>query len=107
MAVDWNAVISWAVVACLLPVFYVIKRRIPRSGGQNWIYHVAFLVCSAVMVYFIPPDVKFGLFSPLGIMVIGSIFPIYESIRAVCTPQGDDDKAWLQYCTCDGKSKAG
>jgi hypothetical protein len=103
MAVDWEGVISWTIVACLFPLFFLIERRIPRSGGLNWKYHVLFLLVSGVAVYFIPPDVKFGLYSPLGIMVIGSLFPIYESIRAVCTPQGDDDTVWLQYCMYESK----
>lgn len=97
---NWPAIISWTIVACLIPAFFLVEHRIPRSGGLHWQYHLYYVLIVAIAIYILPTDVKYGLYSPLGITVIGSLFPIYESIRAVCTPQGQDDKAWLQYCTC-------
>ena len=37
------------------------------------------------------------VFSTLTVGIVGTAFPVYESVRAVCTPQEDDDKEWLQY----------
>lgn len=73
-------------------------HKLERNLGRNWVPHaiywgVAGLCIGLVSVTSIGPYV----FSGLTVTVIGFGLPIYESVRAVCTPEEDDDKVWLQY----------
>merc|ERR1712176_1449480 len=45
----------------------------------------------------VPDFIQNTLFSPTGVLIIGTLVPIYESIRAVCTIEASDDEEWLQY----------
>ena len=76
---------------------FLATRRVPRSGGRIWYHHFAFVLFMIGVLYFMPETIQFQIFSPIGVAVIGMVFPIYESIRASCTPGTDDDTAWLQY----------
>eukprot|EP00586_Coscinodiscus_wailesii_P015708 CAMPEP_0172498272 /NCGR_PEP_ID=MMETSP1066-20121228/111466_1 /TAXON_ID=671091 /ORGANISM="Coscinodiscus wailesii, Strain CCMP2513" /LENGTH=323 /DNA_ID=CAMNT_0013271489 /DNA_START=178 /DNA_END=1149 /DNA_ORIENTATION=- len=55
------------------------------------------MVSITITIFGIPDPVHSSIFSPLGVTIIGTIFPLYESIRAICSPEESDDKAWLQY----------
>lgn len=80
-------------VAAIAPFVH----RIPRTSGNTWYWHPIFLVVSFACVLGIPSEIKHEIFSPGGVVVIGTLLPVYESIVAVCTITADDDRAWLQY----------
>ena len=82
----------------LFGVFLVLaSHRFERNGGLIWYYHVIYLAFVISVLYFMPESIQFDVFSPLGVAIAGMVFPIYESIRAVCTPGTQDDTDWLQY----------
>lgn len=90
-------IISQVAVALIGVLLAATHHRIPRTRGRVILYHIIYGAVATVSILFLPKSVRLGLFSPLGCLIIGTAFPIYGSIRAVCTPGGEDDKSWLQY----------
>eukprot|EP00560_Eucampia_antarctica_P006070 CAMPEP_0197824882 /NCGR_PEP_ID=MMETSP1437-20131217/2084_1 /TAXON_ID=49252 ORGANISM="Eucampia antarctica, Strain CCMP1452" /NCGR_SAMPLE_ID=MMETSP1437 /ASSEMBLY_ACC=CAM_ASM_001096 /LENGTH=347 /DNA_ID=CAMNT_0043424687 /DNA_START=140 /DNA_END=1183 /DNA_ORIENTATION=- len=74
-----------------------ILDRFPRSRGKNIVSHGVFVVVMAVLLFFLPAVIQDVVFSSVGILIIGTVIPIYKSIQAVCTIEEDDDTEWLQY----------
>mmetsp|Transcript_42204 Transcript_42204/g.132157 ORF Transcript_42204/g.132157 Transcript_42204/m.132157 type:complete len:81 (+) Transcript_42204:398-640(+) len=58
---------------------------------------MGYVLLALVLLNVIPEDLQNYLFTPAGVVVVGTIFPIIESIRAVCTFGTDDDTIWLTY----------
>jgi hypothetical protein len=85
--------VSVAVIAGLSPIIH----RIKRNRGRNPILHVLYLAVFITFVVFVPEWIQYEIFSPGGVVVFGSVIPIYESILAVCSPGSSDDKEWLQF----------
>lgn len=71
--------------------------HLTAAKGSKRRYHAAYAGFALAAIFLLPQEVKDGLFSELGVIVVGAVFPLYESIRAVCTPQTGDDMSWLQY----------
>lgn len=98
---DWIIQVLCALlVLVLLTVAYHYAPT--RTHNKVWIPHVVTIAVWLLMLLAIPTAYVKYLFSPLMTVVVGTVFPIYESIRAVCTPDEDDDKLWLQYWMVGG-----
>lgn len=92
-----------AVGICLAVVLiYLAHRRVKRSEDLELKYHALYLIISLLIVFFAPFEVRSSLFSPFAVMVVGSVYPIYESVYAVCTVEEGDDTLWLQYWVAQG-----
>jgi receptor expression-enhancing protein 5/6 len=90
-------------VSILLVILAVpLLSRLPRTRGKNPIYHGAFLAGGVALLMLLPHDIQNEVFSPGGVIVIGTILPVYESILAVCTPGEEDDTALLQFWLASG-----
>lgn len=89
------------VILCAIFLVFA-EHRVERTKGKNIWFHLIFIVFAAAVLLLMPDTIQYDLFSPLGVVIVGSIFPIYESIRAVCTPGTEDDTAWLQYWVAQG-----
>ena len=76
---------------------YLSVQKVPRTNGTNLKNHIIFAVITAGIIIVLPLDVRILVFSPLGVRIVASLYPLFESIRAVCTPDGEDDTTWLQY----------
>lgn len=104
----------------------------PQSISQRkWIPHVVAVIVLVLICVLLPTAYAKYMFTPLTMVTMGTFFPIYEvsyfvhvimcrraresfsltditilsllkSVRAVCTPLEDDDKAWLQYWMVGG-----
>jgi hypothetical protein len=90
--------VSVLLVGLLVPLL----ARLPRKRGKNPIYHVAYAAAVIVTIIFLPGFIQDEIFSPGGVVVIGTLLPIYSSILAVCTPGEADDIVWLQYWIASG-----
>lgn len=77
--------------------YHAFEKEISVERGKNWRWHVLYWVIAAPIIFLVPHDVTRYAFSNLTMTVVGFAVPVYESLRAVCTPEEDDDKAWLQY----------
>jgi TB2/DP1, HVA22 family len=82
-----------ACVAAAAPLLH----RIPRTKGRRVLWHVAYVILAALTLIFLPEYIQDEIFSPGGVVVVGTLLPVYESIVAICTIGEQDDTAWLQY----------
>jgi hypothetical protein len=89
-----------SIVACVVAARFLDK--FPRTRGKNFIFHGAFVVAAILLVVLLPDTIQNEIFSPGGVVVVGTILPVYSSIVAVCTPGEEDDSAWLQYWIASG-----
>jgi len=90
--------VTVAIVAALAPLL----SRIPRSKGRNVIYHGLYLLLVVSLLMFVPEWVQDEIFSPGGVLLLGTMIPVYESIVAVCSIGHADDTAWLQFWIASG-----
>lgn len=81
---------------CIL-LTYLAIHRVPRTNGHIRHYHVIFVLCALISTLILPQEFQLAFFSPVSVMMAGTVYPVYESIRAVCTCDNDDEMKWLQY----------
>jgi receptor expression-enhancing protein 5/6 len=81
------------VLASLIPILSKVKR----SRGRNPLLHLFFFAIAITSVFLVPTQIQNALFSPVGVLMVGTIIPVYESIVAVCTIGMKDDIAWVQF----------
>lgn len=81
------------VLASLIPILSKVKR----SRGRNPIYHLIFFAVAITSVFLVPAQIQNKLFSPVGVLMVGTILPVYESIVAACSIGQGDDVAWVQF----------
>lgn len=95
-------VLTWVGIA-LAAVFVVLAtQKFRRTQGRQWKFHAIYGAVVAAVVLLCPEDVKTVLFSPLGVVTAGVVFPVYQSLEALCTPATTDDMEWLQYWSASG-----
>lgn len=68
-----------------------------RTRGRKILYHVLYIIAVALVLVFVPSNVQNEIFSPFGVLLIGTIIPIYKSCVAICSISSLDDTIWLQY----------
>jgi hypothetical protein len=95
LPIEKIVVYAGAVVA--LAVASPIIHRIKRTRGKNLFFQLIFLGGAITTILLVPDFIQDELFSPGGVLLVGTLFPVYESIVAVCTPGEQDDTAWLQF----------
>jgi hypothetical protein len=100
--IDWENVGTYAVFIALVCASVPLLHRLPRTKGKNPIFHGAYLAVAAAILLLLPETFQDDIFSPGGVVIVGTILPIYESIVAVCSPGEQDDAAWLQYWIATG-----
>jgi len=89
---------AWIVIGIACIVLILSCRNTPRTKGRIFWYHFIFLLTIPCLLLLIPQDIQCLIFTPLGIALIATIYPIYESIQAVCTIDNlVVDDTWLQY----------
>lgn len=69
---------------------------------QVWYYHVVYAAVVAAVVLLTPEAYQDVVFSQPGVAVVGFLYPVLESVRAVITEEEDDDTRWLQYWVAAG-----
>lgn len=109
--VSFATLSAYAGCLALAGVTVGLVRKIPRSAGraQPWLtqfipepvataaLHVGYLIHTLLVVKVLPTNFKDVLFSSSGITLLGTLFPVMESIRAATTETSFDDQLWLQY----------
>lgn len=74
-----------------------LMQRIQRTRGKKPLWHLLYLVGVVVVLVLIPGFIQDEIFSPGGVLVLGTLWPVYASIRAICSIGEEDDTAWLQF----------
>lgn len=90
-----------AVLFCAL-LLSIAGRGVPRTKGRDIKFHLIYALFPVVLILTLPLIAKDILFSPLTVVVVGTAFPIYESLRAACSVVGGDDTTWLSYWIVQG-----
>lgn len=83
-------------------LIFLSSKNTPRSRGKNLFYHLIYGGVTLACFLVLPMDIKDALFTPLVIVVVGTIYPVYESVVAVCTVEDTDDTTWLTYWIAQG-----
>jgi len=84
-------------VAGLFGAFLVLvlvalaSKGITRTKGREIKYHLIYAVFPLLSFFLMPLQIKEFCFTPLSVVATGTVYPIYESIRAVCTIGASDD----------------
>eukprot|EP00979_Chaetoceros_neogracilis_P004439 scaffold787_cov285-Chaetoceros_neogracile.AAC.3 len=89
-------------VFMILGLILVAGQRFERNKGRVIKFHIIYAGATLVSFLILPMIVKEALFTPLTVVVVGTVYPIYESIRAVCTIGSADDTVWLTYWIAQG-----
>lgn len=95
----------WVTVGCSFAVLAAASLSytyIEPNRGIDWKIHAAYLAVAICSVVFIPEDYSSYVFTELTVTLVGCVYPIYRATKAVCTPDEDDDKEWLQYWMLGG-----
>lgn len=102
-----SGLIACATAVLLLAIIGAVYHKLPATATpqerqQPLKHHILFWGVALAVILLIPTEYAKYVFSDLAVTAVGTVFPIYESIRAVCTPEEDDDKVWLQYWLVGG-----
>lgn len=92
-----EAIIS---LLCSLGVLLVASlgyNFLQPNGGTSIKFHLVYFVCAICLVAFLPASIANRVFTALSVALVGAMYPVYRATKAVCTPEEDDDKEWLQY----------
>ena len=68
-----------------------------RTRGRSIVNHGIFIVVGILSVTIVPESIQDVIFSEGGVLILGTMIPVYESIVAVCTFGEADDYEWLQF----------
>ena len=67
------------------------------NGGTCIKIHLVYFASAICLVAFLPENIANYVFTELSVSLVGAMYPVYRATKAVCTPEEDDDKEWLQY----------
>ena len=88
-------------LCCSLGVLLVTSlgyKYIDPTGGKDVKIHVLYIATAIVLVALLPlTNIGQYVYTELTVALVGAMYPVYRSTKAVCTPDEDDDKVWLQY----------
>ena len=70
---------------------------IQPNGGQCIKIHLVYFAYAICLVAFLPTSIANHVFTELTVSLVGAMYPVYRATKAVCTPEEEDDKEWLQY----------
>jgi len=86
--------ITLATSLCVLAIVAFAYHKLERNRGADMKSHIVYWGAALLIMIFIPTTLSKYAFSALSVTIMGTVFPIYESVRAICTPEEGDDKAW-------------
>jgi len=98
---DEANLIHYAIAFLLFASCIPILAKVPRTRGKNITSHVVFGVLSIASVTVVPESMQDVVFNEVGVLILGTLIPVYQSIVAACTFGDADDVAWLQFWIVD------
>ena len=110
--------------AALAALTIAIVKKIPRSGGHapqvvrglcanlgiselgaTGLFHLGYFLHCFLVIAIMPRGLKSAVFSPAGVILLGTVFPLVESIKAAARSREDSastSQTWLMYWTMHG-----
>ena len=92
-----DAVISLCYSLGVLILVALGYSCIKPNGGANVKIHIIYFASAICLVAFLPAGISQYVFTELTVSLVGAMYPVYRATKAVCTPEEEDDKEWLQY----------
>mmetsp|Transcript_35375 Transcript_35375/g.74691 ORF Transcript_35375/g.74691 Transcript_35375/m.74691 type:complete len:394 (-) Transcript_35375:799-1980(-) len=95
----------WLMVGCSCAVLAAVSlsyKYTEPNRGEDWKIHAIYWVAAVCSIEFIPESITSYIFTQLTVSLVGAVYPIYRSTKAVCTPDENDDKEWLQFWIVGG-----
>ena len=89
----------WVTVGCSLAVLAaatLADTLITPNRGVDIKIQAVYVIAAVCAVVFTPASIGSYVFTELTVTLVGAVYPIYRATKAVCTPDEDDDKEWLQ-----------
>jgi len=99
-AIPADKVVEYSLGVLVTIVLAVVLRFIPRWRSPPIWIHPIFVVLCIASTFVLPEWLQDDIFSPGGVLLIGTVLPVYSSIVAVCSVSSDDDARWLQFWMC-------
>jgi len=119
-----NSPVQIASYAALAALTVGLVRRVPRSEGRapapirrlvgpsqtaktvvDVLFHIGYVVHALVVLQLLPESVKSLVFGAGSVVLLGTVFPMVESFRAVVVvddSKKNEDTVWLQYWILHG-----
>ena len=114
-------VLSYGGAALLAGMTVWLVEKMPRSGGRApsqitsflsafgvpeaaaaVLFHLAYVLHCFLVLTVMPEGLKSAVFSPAGVVLLGTVFPLVESIKAAASTSTASEHAWLQYWILHG-----
>ncbi|KAL7486433.1 hypothetical protein ACHAW6_012028 [Cyclotella cf. meneghiniana] len=95
----------WVTTICSFTVLAAVSlsyKFIEPNQGLDWRCHAAYAAVAVTLVAFLPASMASYIFTELTVTLVGCVYPIYRATKAVCTPEENDDKEWLQFWMLGG-----
>jgi len=90
--------IAYCVAALAIALIMAWKlHEFPRTHGENITYQLVFWGIALFCAIAPPEAVQRDIFSKFGASMVGTVYPVFESIRAISSPGVDDDARWVEY----------
>jgi hypothetical protein len=97
-----NVLISIASSLAVLGLVAILTKKLTQERDFHWQIHLRYWIVALLVIVLLPFSISKYVFSELTLALIGALFPVYESVLAVCTPDEQDDTDWLRYWTIGG-----
>ena len=110
-------VLSYGGAALLAGMTVYLVEKLPRSGGQApaflsafgvpepaaaVLFHLGYVLHCFLVLAVMPAGLKSAVFSPAGVVLVGTVFPLVESIKAAASTSTASEHDWLQYWILHG-----
>jgi len=95
----------WLSTGCSAAVLLAVAlsyKHLDSNRGADWRVHAAYWAAALCSVAVVPEEFSSYVFTELTVTLVGAVYPIYRSTKAICTPDEDDDKEWLQFWIVGG-----
>ena len=117
-------VAAYVGAAALATFTILLVKKVPRSGGHapelvkelcanlgiselgaTGLFHLGYFLHCFLVIAIMPGGLKNTVFSPAGVLLLGTIFPLIESIKAAARSREDspaNSRTWLMYWVMHG-----
>jgi hypothetical protein len=100
---EGNVFISLASSLAVLGLVAFLTNKLKQKHEFIWHIHLKYWFVAILVTIFLPYSISKYVFSELTVGLVGCLFPVYESVYAVCTP-GEflayNKTAFSIYSTC-------
>jgi len=96
-AIFWHKAMIYGILVISTLGVRPLLMKCRRTRGTNIVYQLVFIVAAMAAAMLTPNYVGDVLFSEAGVLIMGTLIPVYQSIIAVCTVGEADDTIWLQF----------